>query len=235
MINRIAIGASASGSPVFVGGKTYGFGIGTTGDFDVPLTGLTEGSDTSPSLGDLVLVYFSTGSATNRDLQIFGYTEIVELYSSDTYDTNLLVAYKFMATSGDLTEFTVVGGSRSVEDGNALAIQVWRDVGTPALAGSLTETNTVRFTAPAATPTAQGSIIVVGGGGGYSAAAQTYTDNSALTNWQTLSGSDTYDTAVGLGYKAWTGGTFTPSRVGVTVGDTTSGSCASATLIIPPL
>lgn len=234
-----ATAAAAATSPIqYVGGRTAG-SIGTTINITISLSGtLTGGLASAPAAGDLVIVYFGTGSNTDRDLVVSGYTEITELYANDSYDTNLVVAYKFMGGTPD-TSFTLAGGTLSAADAGAVAVQVWRGVNatTPLDVTSTTATgsNSILCNPPAITPVTGGAIIVSGGAGGNNASADPTTFSSSdLTAFMSTSRSDTYDVTIGLGYKVWTSGAFDPAQFTFSGTNSTSLSWAAVTLALRP-
>ncbi len=228
---------SSGGDIAYVGGYVDGFAGGTT-DRTITLTSLTGGLASAPAGGDLVIVYFGTGSNTDRNLVVSGYTEVAELYSNDVYDTNLVAAYKFMGGTPD-TSVTLTGGTGSTSDGGAVAVQVWRNVNpvTPLDVTSTTATgiNSVLCDPPAITPTTTGSIIVSGGAGAHDndEGAETYS-SSDLTAFISDGSGDTNAVTIGLGYKAWTSGSFNPAQFTFSAGDDTSFSWAAVTLALRP-
>lgn len=228
------------GNIEYVGGRTLGF-AGTTSNVNVSLSGtLSGGLASSPSVGDLVIVYFGTGSTADRDLVIgsffFPYTEVTELYADSTFDTNLVVAYRRL-TSFDTNFVTLTGGTLSTNDAGAVAIQVWRgvDAGDPfdVTATTATTTNTVLCNPPAITPASDGAIIVSGGAGAHNDGTDTFS-SSDLTDFLTVGSNDTNDVTIGLGYKVWTSGAFDPAQFTFSGTDSTSFSSASVTLALRP-
>jgi hypothetical protein len=221
------------GNIKYVGGRTYGF-LGTTSDVTISLSGtLSGGLDTSPSTGDLVIVYFGTGSTADRNLVVSGYTEVTELYADSTFDTNLVVAYRVYTFGSSLITFT--GGSLSANDAGAVAIQVWRgvDAGTPfdVTETTATTTNSVLCNPPAITPTSRGAVIVSGGAGAHNDGTDTFS-SSDLTDFLTVGQGDTNDVTIGLGYKVGVSGAFDPAQFTFSGTDSTSFSSASVTLAL---
>lgn len=219
----------------YVGGYVTAF-QGTTSNPIIPLTSLTGGIASAPAAGDLVIVYFGTGSTTDRNLVISGYTEVVELYAGSTFDTNLVVARKFMSATPD-TNFVIVGGTGSADDAAAVAVQVWRGVNatTPldVAATTVTTNNSILCNPPAITPITQNAIIVAGGAGAHNGGDETYS-SSDLTGFQTAGHSDINDVVIGLGYHNWTLGSFNPAQFTCSQGDSTSYSSAGVTLALRP-
>lgn len=199
---------------VYVGGKKIGFSGGTTAQ-TISLTDLTGGTDTSPLVGDLVIVGYDSGSNTDRvtTINTSGYTSVADLYSNDSYDANLIAGYKRMSSTPDTS--VQVSGTGSSNDGGAVVVHVWRNVDpttpmdvTPTTATGL---NTGRPTPPAITPVTSGAVIVMIGGGGTQTPA-TYT--SSLDNFLTQTRDSVYDAMIGIGSAAWTSGTYTPAQWG---------------------
>lgn len=238
LFHKLLSKSAFAGGIQYVGGRTAG-STGTASDITISLNGtLTGGLGTSPSTGDLVIVYFGTGSTADRDLVVSGYTEVAELYSNDTYDTNLVAAYKFMGGTPD-TSFTLTGGTLSTSDAGAVAVQVWRGVNatTPLDVTQTTATgqNSVLCNPPAITPVTGGAIIVSGGAGGNNVSADPTTFSSSdLTAFMSTSRSDATDVTIGLGYKVWTSGAFDPAQFTFSGTDSTSFSSASVTLALRP-
>ena len=242
MLTKFLRAASGAGEKIeYVGGYVQGF-EGTTNNITVTLTSLTGGLATQPAAGDFVIIYFGTGSTTDRNLAVSGYSEVVELYSSDTIATSLKVAFKFMTGTPD-TSITLTGGTQSNLDAGAVYVSVWRNVNTTSPfdvdATTATGNNSVLCNPPAITPANQGSIVVSGGSGGHNAGTRTYS-SSNLTEFLSAGGNDTNDVTIGGGYNVWTSGSFDPAQFTFSAGDSSSFSWAAATLAlrnsnIPPV
>lgn len=232
------IGAGPSMSGIkYVGGYTLGF-LGQTTDITVNFNGnLVGGGGISAIPGDLVIIYFGTASSADRNLTISGYTELVELFSSDDIDTNLVVAYKFMGSTPD-SSFILTGGTQSIDDGGVVAVQVWRNVNstTPFDVAHVTAigSNTVLCTPPAITPISAGSYIISGGVGSHSRGVRTYSSLDLNGFISIGSGNDVYDATVGLGYKQWISGSFNPAQFTFSEDDQLTSSWASVTLALRP-
>jgi len=224
----------------YVGGYVDGF-AGTTSNVTVPLTSLTGGLASAPAAGDLVVVYFGTGSTVNRNLVISGYNLIADLFAGSVYDTNLETAYKFMGATPD-TSFTLTGGTLSTSDAGAVAVQVWRGVDqtTPfdvTLTAS-TGTNTVLCDPAAITPVTPGAVIIAGGAGAHnngvgSSGIRTYS-SSDLTAFLSTGQNNTNQVTIGLGYHVWTSGSFNPAQFTFSGTNSTNFSYVSVTLALRP-
>lgn len=216
---RAALSPGASEPPApagieYVGGAKVAFNGSTTVGGQLSLTGLTGGIDTQPREGDLVIVLYANPGPADRNVQITtaDYIEIADLWADDNTDANLGVFRKFMGASPDTVIDVPATGNAGY--GGVVIASVWRgvDPSTPLDVTSTTATgiNTGQPTPPAITPATEGAFIVVAGHGscqdGTGNNAANFT-NSDLTAFQT-----TFSPfcAAGMGYKEWTGGTFTP-------------------------
>ena len=235
----------AKGAPAgiqYVGGYVQGF-AGTAGNITITLTSLTGGLASSPSTDDLVIVYFGAGSVADINLIVSGYTEIVELYSNDTFDTNLVVAQKFMGATPD-TSFTLTPASGNtsptgtLDNAGAVAVQVWRGVDsvTPFDVTQTTDSEqaTVLCDPPPITPITSGAIIVSGGAGAHIRGSLGTYSSSDLTAFLSAAGNDVNDATIGLGYHVWTSGSFDPAAFTFSGSDSTSFSWAAVTLALRP-
>jgi len=235
MLATRLMAAKAKSGIQYVGGYVVGF-FGTTSEVTITLTSLTGGLASSPAAGDIVIVYFGTGSTADQNLVVSGYTEVVELYANSTYDTNLVVAYKFMGVTPD-TSFTLTGGTLNTSDAGAVAVQVWRNVNavTPLDVTQTTATIPLSVLAnpPAITPITGGAVIVAGGAGAHVNGTQIFS-SSDLTAFISAGGSDTRDVTIGLGYHVWTSGAFNPAAFTFSGSDSTLYSSAAVTLALRP-
>jgi hypothetical protein len=221
----------------YVGGKVQGFG-GTTSAVSITLTNLTGGSDTAPSAGDFVVVYYGTGSNTTaRAITVNSdYTNLTKIAESDTYDANLVVGYKRMGSTPDTS--VEVSATLNLADAGAVVVHVFRGVDetTPLDVTSVTATgtNSVLCNPGAITPSTAGAWIVAGGSGAHIAGTDTYS-SSDLTSFRTVGANDTFDVTVGAGLKTdWTSGPFDPAAF--TWSDTSAStySWAAYTLALRP-
>lgn len=236
LFNKLLSKAAPAGGIQYVGGRTFAFS-GTTSDVTISLFGtLTGGLATSPTYGDVAIVYFGTGSTGDRDLIVENYTEVAELYANSTFDTNLVVAYRTLNIFS-LGSIVLTGGSRNTADAGVVAIQVWRGVNatTPLDVTHTTATTTtsVLCNPPAITPTTSGAVIVTGGAGAHNVGAETFA-NSELEDFLTVGSGDTNDATIGLGYHVWTSGEFNPAQFTFGGTDSTDFSSASVTLALRP-
>jgi hypothetical protein len=207
---------------------------GTLSDQTVTLSGLTGGSNSSPSEGDLVVVAYSSGSLAVRTLSIItsGYTSLANLRANDTTDTNLVAGYKRMESTPDSS--ITVSQTFDIGDSGGVTIFVLRgvDATTPLSVAAVTKTgtNTGQPTLDPITPVDTGSLIVMmAASGGNPGAIFT----SGLSNFITATRSDSKWVTVGAGTALWTGGTYTPVTWGGNYTDTTF-SYAGVTLAFKP-
>lgn len=230
----LSVGAS---SPTFVGSTTAAIAGGSSGTTNVSLTALTGGLASAPAADDLVIVYYGTGSNADRAIGVTtaGYTEVAELFSSDSNATNLSANYKMMGATPD-TQVTV-SATGSTLDAGAVAIHVWRNVNlaSPLDVTSTTATgsNSVLCNPPAITPVTTGAVIVSGGAGAHSRGVQTYS-SSDLSNFATVGANDVFDVTVGVGSATWTSGAFDPAAFTFSAADDANFSWAAVTLALRP-
>jgi len=202
---------TAAGNIEFVGGSITSKVGATSGNSTISLTsGLTGGIASSVSDGDLVIAVFATGSSADRTLAITdgtnNYTLIgSELWSNDTNDTNLRVAYKFV--SGDTS--TTFGPTGNAQDAGAMAVYVFRGVDASPLDVSATTATGLSSTAadpPSIEPVTAGAFIVCIGA---TSEEPTFTVPSDLIDFLQVRQTDTYPVALGIGHKDdWTSGAF---------------------------
>jgi hypothetical protein len=202
----------------YVGGISGG---GTGSSYTVSLDGtLTGGSSSSPSAGDVVVVWASHGSTSSSAPTVTGnnfgaYTGAGNAgYGNDNWDTNARMFYAGMGASVD-TQLTIARQNNTTYGGTTL-VMVFRgvDSATPLDATGTTAvgTNTARFNPPSVTPTTSGAIVIYGGSGCTAAAInETPTDANSSTKWIGLKyDGSTSDMSSGLGYKGWTSGALDP-------------------------
>ena len=226
--------------PTYVGG-VIASAPNTSTDQTVSLTSLTGGLASSPSENDIVIIYYgvaTNGSNENLAFVTSGYTEVADLFQNDSYAGNLLVGYKVMGATPD-TSVTCNTPTSTSSWGPVMAVQVWRNVDTttpmdvtPTTNG---QANTLLIDPPAITPVTSSAVIISGGCGGHNhQSADTYS-SSDLSNFLTLSGTQTYKPCVGMGsYSEWTSGSFDPAAFTFSDSTSSSYSCVSCTLALRP-
>lgn len=222
---------------VYVGGTT-GIAAGGTANWTVSLTSLTGGIASSPSIGDVVVLFTAAGYAAGTSYQggATNYTWITGTQGSgSTSVARIDVSYKVL-TAAD-TSISVYG-SQDTKAASAAAVQVWRNVSTDtppyeAVSSSnlASGTGTGRPNPGAKTPVTSGAVIVVGGAAA-SGAGAVFT-SSDLTDFLSATSPDTTDAMIGSGYYEWTSGAFDAAQFGG--GTTGAGDAWSAvTLVLKP-
>ena len=204
----------------YVGGQVSGF-AGKTGTTTVAFA-LTGGTNSTPSVGDLVVVTYVVGSTADRALTITTSTGAIaytlagsELYSNGTtYDTNLRVAYRTYA-SGNGTGI-ILSGTGSTADAGRYTIQVFRGVSqtTPMDATPVTASGTAtgRPNPGSIVPVTSGAWVVICGGGAAGTGANYVAPANFTTNFLTGFTADNNDAMVGAGYwSGWTSGAVDPA------------------------
>lgn len=222
----------------YVGGTTAQITGSTSTTTSISLTALTGGMDTQPREGDVVIVYYGTGSGSNRDIGVItaGYGEIVELNSNDTEETNLSVSYKAMSSTPDTS--VVVSATGTSSDSGSVVIKVFRnvDLGTILDATPTTATgiDSVLCNPPAITPITAGAVIVSGGSGAHTQGVQTFS-SSDLVNFSSVGGPDsTHDSTTGMGFYNWSSGAVDPAAFTFSTTNSVNFSWAAVTLALKP-
>jgi hypothetical protein len=186
---------------------------------------------------DLVIVALTIAGTADKSYRISGYTQALDNYADDTFDTNLQIGHKFMGVTPDTT-VTITGGTGSTADGGAVAIHAWRGIDTTTpldvITQSISQTNTGIPNPPATTPSTANSVILVAAGSAHNGGTDTYTA-AQLANFLTVGqGGNTNDATVGLGSFNWVSGSFDPNAFTWSQTDSTSFSTISATLTLRP-
>ena len=200
----------------YVGGTSN---TGTGATYTVSLSGtLTGGSDTSPSTGDIVVVFSGFAAAAQSAPTVTGNTSGAYVgagaaaWANDTWDANFRAFYQIMGATPDIT--LTVARTSSAAYGGATVVQVWRGVdtttpldatGTPA-----SGTNSGRFNPPSITPTTAGAILIYGGAGSQPTATGVVPTDTNTSTYHVAAKGDgtTADIGVAMGAKAWTSGAF---------------------------
>lgn len=217
----------------YVGGKTA-FSAATGNNPSAAINALTGGSNTSPSLNDVILAYVVLDGTADLTLTMnsSGYTKLGELYSDDTRDTNMALFAKY----SDGTETTCIA-TNQIGQLAVLAVEVWRgcEIGSPLDIALQTATGASDYRAnpPSATPVTAGAFISVCGG--CISANTTVLSSSELTNFIAVQTSTVPGPAVGVGYVTGTVGVaFDPATfTGSSANDNTN-SWAAMTAVLRP-
>ena len=225
----------------YVGGTS---GTGTGASYTVSLNGtLTGGSNSSPSAGDLILVFTGEANSASVTSTCSGNTSgsystiMAHQNSPDTHDANLDSFYKFAGATPDTT-LTITRGNNNTTYGSATVVHVWRGVNstnpfnvTPTVASG---TNGSAANPAAITPTRAGSIVVYCGHASQVAASGT-AFTTAGTNPVSVKGDGSTGDAITMvsSYTAWTSGAYDPAAF---TGSTTTTALAwvAVTLVIIP-
>jgi len=218
----------------YVGGKTVS---GNSANITIDLTDLTGGIASSPSQYDVVVVVWGNVRNSNLDMVFVssGYTEIADLYSDDTNDSNMGGGWKIMSDSPDTS--VVVNGSGSANYGSACVVGVWRgvDTTTPLDVTSTTATGTAgnEINNPSITPTTSGAVIVIGGNTGSSSVRTVTTTPTGYGNMQEVTVDPTYATTCVMASKSWTSGAEDPSAWAFNSSGTNNAWCAITMALRP--
>jgi len=235
----LVMGAAGAGAPpiTYVGGRVQTFS-GTTSDVSISLTSLSGGVASSPSEGDLVLIFVGISTtSTQLTREITNFRRLVEGSRIDTVVAYLGCFSKFMGSTPD-TSATLVGGTANIDAAGAVVVQVWRNVDSYVFIDDsklLAENtnDTVKPNPPSITPATQGAVIVVAGCGAHTQGTQTFS-SSDLDGFITGGANDTNDITIGAGYKSWSGGAFDPAQFTFSSGDNLAYSARSCTLALRP-
>jgi hypothetical protein len=227
----------------FVGSTT---GVGTGASYTVSLNGtLTGGSNTSPSPGDVVVVFTAFGNTASVAPTVSGnnngsYTGVTgaHQYGNDSWDTCFYGMYK--RQGGTVDTSLTIGRVNNTTYGGATVVMVWRGVDptTPldVTATTATQNNagTCVFNCPSILPTTAGAVIIAAGAGTMPATSSAYTAISGMSNFRTIKGDgSTADTGVAAASLDWTSGAYDPAAVsGGTVN--ASGSWVGLSMALRP-
>lgn len=226
----------------YVGGAAAGVTGSTATNTDVDLSaGLTGGSNTGVSAGDLVIVNYSVGTAGTRTLTINDPAAVpyilpsgAQVAGSDNFDAILRVGYKFMPDTPDA--FVRLGPTGATADAGAYAIQVWRGVSPTqpldATTTTATGNNSARPNPPAITPVSAGAFVVCCAAGAAADMSVAFTFASAENLLQATFAA-TNDVRAAIMSRTWTSGAI--DQAGDTTGsNTASDSWAALTMALRP-
>ncbi len=238
MLARYAsLTAPAAATIQYVGGYATSVTPSTSNQVITFGGNLTGGLASSASAGDVVVVYFGVGGA-NVGVSISGYTEVAYATNTTGDEGTLVVGHKVMGITPDTT-VTLIGGTGDVNNGGAIAIQVWRGVD-PYLPRDVAVTTSTAGTGvlvdpPSITPVTSGAVILAGGVGAHTAGIQTFS-SSDLSGFITSGSTNAanVDVTIGLGYKTWTGGAFNPAAFTFSTANDVNYSDTGATLALRP-
>lgn len=225
----------------YVGGTSGG---GTGASYTVSLNGtLTGGSNSSPSAGDLILVFTGEANSASVTSTCSGnndgsYSTIrAHQNAADTHDANLDSFYKRAGATPDTT-LTITRGNNNTTYGSSTVVHVWRGAHstapfnvTPTIASSA---NGSAANPAAITPTTAGSMIVYCGHASQLAASGTaYTTAGTYPISLKTDGSTGDSIIMVSSYTAWTSGSYDPAAfTGST--STTALAWVAVTVVIQP-
>ena len=204
-------------------------------------TGLTGGIGSSVQAGDLVVVSNGLSGTSDATLTItdpssVAYTIVgAELYSNDTFDANLRVAYKVMGGTPDAS--VNFSQSTGITDGGIGMVSVFRGVDTSSpmdVAGvTATGINSALVDPGQITPVTAGAIVVVAGIAAHGLGLPNF-GLTGLTSIDNQAHNLTNDLTTAMGYTSWTSGALNPAAWTLT-GSTTTHSWAAVTMALRPL
>lgn len=233
--NPINAQSPAKGLIEYVGGTTGSASNGANVTLSLQST-LTGGSRTSVQPGDLVIVSVSVASTIDASIGVISptdFVEITELYTNNTYDSNLSVSYKVMGSTPD-TSITLQN-TGALADSIAVTVQVFSGVDLDIFdVTTLTSTGTGNVLAqpPSITPVSRDAWVVVIAGGANSTSA-VYT-TTTLSGFLSSFAADTSDVTIGAGYVPNVQSTYSPATFTGGGGAQTGSSWTAVTLALKP-
>lgn len=235
---------------IFIGSQTSN-GVGTTAITNISFS-LTGGETTANTLrpGDVVFVGFATGSTVDRSMtsnvkgsDSVNYTTLADLYSNDTYDTNLFLGYKVMSAIPD-SYVSLRQGSFDVNDAYTVGIFAFRNANVSIPINSnvstITTINSSNVNPVGVTPNTGNSLVLVFAASGLKMGAATFAEYSSpdLNNFKTTcSADDTTRSLMGMGYirQGSTPAYVDPGAITMRIQpDAATFSSAAATVAIKP-
>lgn len=230
---RLAAATAGGLGLQFVGGNAFSNASSSTPSCS--LTGLTGGLASAPAAGDIVIACIAFKDSVNRDISCTtsGYTEIADLYSNDTNDSQLGIYYKVLTAAETSVQFDLGTPANS-----RFAVHVWRGQNaTPLDATTTTATGdggTGRPNSPSITTITSNAIVIAVGcmAGSSTNALASPVVPSGMENF--FSVNSTTDSAIGIASALRsTAGAYDPPNFG---GFSTSSSNAwcAATIALRP-
>jgi hypothetical protein len=248
-IARLMQMAAAGGGPkgLFYRGGFIGATTNSNGNHTFSLTALSGGLGSEPVSGDIVVVFIGVTQATvdfTLSMVTSGYTVVAEMFQSDTWGSNLLVAYKIMGAIPDTSVVYNTSGGGIVDNpdtATVMGVQVWQGVDTDnpmdVTATQRKSANTRLINPPDITPVTAGAVIIQGGSGSTvqgSGVGDVYSSVD-LSNFLTLSGAKFFNSCVGFGsYGDWESGVFNSATFTNSGPDGTALSYCSVSLALRP-
>jgi hypothetical protein len=228
--------ALAASGITFVGGKVAS---AVAGALSFDFASLTGGTDTSPSVGDYVIVVAGWSRAGTSTVSLgtipTGLASVKSAIGSDSIDASIHFYGGFYEAG------TSTGGSVNSPGGSSsalVAIYVFRNVNatTPldATTTSIQRANGCDITLSSITPVTAGAVIVCSAVAGHQSNSNTYFDPAGFINILHKGSSTTYDGAIIIcQHVDWVSGAFAPGLFDFNGGDTLS-SAASVTIALRP-
>lgn len=213
----------------FVGGTSASNESGAISS--ISLTGLTGGSNSSPSENDLVIVTVAINNSGGPVPTISGYTTIAQLSVVDTNSCYSTTSYKLMTSTPDTSISFTADGSGGV----SVAVSVWRGINTttPLDVTSTTATNNNSSVPnpPSITPTTTGAVVLAIG---HNASARNI--NAAPSGYSNfvVGSTATNFSASAIASKAWTSGAEDPGTFGINGTTNVVDSWTAVTVAIRP-
>jgi len=235
MILNKLLGAGGSGGNIdFVGFTSET----AAGDAVFTLTlnsGLTNGSSSSVSEGDLVLIYAAVAYTTSPSL-VSGYTSLYSV-STPGYGPSIRVMYKFMGSTPD-TSVTVNCNGFFADSASVFAyVFSGVDAATPVdVTAEEDFPDTIFANPPPVTPTVSGATVLgCQAGNGQSYDTSLYSDTAGDYDFFNSESFGERDGLVlGVGYKSEVSGTFDPSALSFPLADNTNYDSYAITLALTP-
>jgi len=225
----------------YVGGTSGG---GTGASYTVSLNGtLTGGSNSSPSAGDLILVFCGepnagvvTPTCSGNTYGAYPTNGAVQ-NQADTCDANLAKWYAFAGATPDTT-LTITRGNNNTTHGSATVVQVWRGAHTTdpfnVTQVQVGASNSSAADPGAITPTTAGSMVIYCGHASQVAASGTAFTAAGTYPITLKNDGSAFDSIIMVAaYTAWTSGAYDPAAF---TGSTTNTSvaCEAVTIVVQP-
>lgn len=236
VIQGLLASISSAKALTFVGGAGSQLTASTGPSYS--LTSLTGGTDSAPSIGDLVIAVIQINDTTDRDITCTtsGYTEVADLRANNTSgsgdDCQLAVYYKVLAAADTTVAFSFGGASLT----SRFVVHVWRNQNSTPLDATTTTATTTTYTsldAPSITTVTNNAVVIAIG-----AVAD---GDSNLTGISVPSGMSNFFSTGGsanrLGMASilrTTAGAYDPPAFGVTGSPGADASTCSATMALRP-
>lgn len=207
-----------------------------TGEGDGGSTPTLDVSGMELSENDVLVIFFAVAdTGANETFNMTGFTQVADLYQSDTYETNLHVGYKVQTSSPDSTVTIGPAGMSASDSWSVVAFNV-RGINATTLdvaATTVTTGNTLLINPPAITPVTNGSIIISGGTSADNGFV-TYTSGD-LNDFQSFTGDQGSSRChLAVGWAEGTTSEFDPAEFGASTSDNSASSVCACTLALRP-